>query len=389
MSFDPSSALIGWFAVLVAVLGFGSYAVPIKGEAASSVNIDPLVMQSYKSLICFLTSWLVVLFDQEVTFTWWGVVSGLFWVPGGTFYVFGVKNCGIATTQGIVSSSIVTVSFIWGHFVFHEPVKSQIAAYAAVLVIMIGLVGMSLFSSTTNPLLVANTDVGATAEYSSPPARRQYTEKEEEEDYGCLNDETPHVGVIPISQQLSNARRRVVSDDMTPLRKYSRRSLGQLSALMCGVWGGSCMVPMHYSNGNTHGLGYVISFATGALVVTNMLWILRFGYLVFTMRSALAAYNSLPSFHLRVMCLPGATAGALWSIGNVGSIIACQRLGQSVGYSATQAALFVSGIWGIFYYNEVTKSSVIVKWFLSAMVTVSGILLLGYVSTPAVQGPDR
>lgn len=46
---------------------------------------------------------------------------------------------------------------------------------------------------------------------------------------------------------------------------YSRRTLGLFSAFMCGMWGGSCLVPMHYANGDTGGLGYVISFSIGAL----------------------------------------------------------------------------------------------------------------------------
>ena len=48
---------------------------------------------------------------------------------------------------------------------------------------------------------------------------------------------------------------------------------------------------------------------------------------------------------------------------------------------------FSSGMWGIFFFKEVTKPSIIVKWFLSALFALSGILLLGYVSSPA--GPGR
>ena len=48
---DPQ-VILGWFAAFVGAIGFGSFAVPIKGEAANSVDIDPLVMQSYKSLMC-------------------------------------------------------------------------------------------------------------------------------------------------------------------------------------------------------------------------------------------------------------------------------------------------------------------------------------------------
>lgn len=43
---------------------------------------------------------------------------------------------------------------------------------------------------------------------------------------------------------------------------------------------------------------------------------------------------------------------------------------------------FFSGAWGILFYNEVTNAFTILKWITSAFVTISGILLLGYVSLP-------
>ena len=51
------------------------------------------------------------------------------------------------------------------------------------------------------------------------------------------------------------------------------------------------------------------------------------------------AYQSLPSFHIRKMWLPGGTAGLLWSIGNFCSIISVEYLGEGVGYSVTQASI--------------------------------------------------
>lgn len=49
------------------------------------------------------------------------------------------------------------------------------------------------------------------------------------------------------------------------------------------------------------------------------------------LKSPVKAYKALPSFHLRLMWLPGAAAGILWSIGNIGAIVAVERLGQGVG----------------------------------------------------------
>lgn len=60
----------------------GSFGVPIKSEAARSVDIDPLVFQTYKTFVCFATSWLILLTGETFTFSPWGIVSGLFWVPG-------------------------------------------------------------------------------------------------------------------------------------------------------------------------------------------------------------------------------------------------------------------------------------------------------------------
>jgi len=86
------------------------------------------------------------------------------------------------------------------------------------------------------------------------------------------------------------------------------------------------------------------------------------------------------------MWLPGAIAGSLWSLGNVGSIVAVEKLGQGVGYSASQAALLIAGMWGIFYFKEVKACAIIGKWFVSAFITICGILLLGYESSPAMPG---
>eukprot|EP01082_Thalassiosira_pseudonana_P005134 g4680.t1.2.5e174189 g4680 g4680.t1 contig16:43451-44874(+) len=340
----PPSILIGWFAALIGALGFGSFAVPIKGDAANSVDVDPLVMQSYKSLMCFLSSWLVLLCGQEFTFTWWGIVSGLFWVPAGAFNIFAIRNAGLAVSQGIVSSSIVMVSFIWGDLIFREAVKSELIAYFAVCLIMAGLYGMSFFStSEEQPEHTSVSDNDNNGEEKLDLMRHESSDS-----FDSSNDNSS-MGPLEISE------RRKPSIRGRPIlicgKTYSRRNIGLCSALICGVWGGSCLVPMHYAQGDVKGLAYVISFSVGALTVTVLLWVARFAYHLVKLKSVWEAYEVLPSFHLRVMLLPGATAGSLWSIGNVGSIVAVKHLGQGVGYSASQAALLVSGMWGIFYFK--------------------------------------
>lgn len=44
-----------------------------------------------------------------LTYTYIYYLLGLFWVPGGAFNIFAIRNAGLAISQGIVASSIVMV----------------------------------------------------------------------------------------------------------------------------------------------------------------------------------------------------------------------------------------------------------------------------------------
>merc|ERR1712150_646 len=96
------------------------------------------------------------------------------------------------------------------------------------------------------------------------------------------------------------------------------------------------------------------------------------------MGTARGSYHSLPPMHFRVMWKPGGIAGLLWSIGNLSSMISVQKLGEGVGYSVTQASMLVSGIWGIFYFREVEGFGIRTRWFISALITIAGILMLSF-----------
>ena len=158
----------------------------------------------------------------------------------------------------------------------------------------------------------------------------------------------------------------------------SKRHLGMMSAMFSGVWGGSILAPMKVCKTDTKGTGYLISFAIGASLVTLSLWLFRYLFMVTRHRSWQRAYDTLPSFHLRVMWAPGGLAGLLWSIGNFFSLISVFYLGEGVGYPLSQTSILISGLWGIFYFGEVQGADRIGKWILSSLLTIFGILLLSY-----------
>jgi hypothetical protein len=70
---------------------------------------------------------------------------------------------------------------------------------------------------------------------------------------------------------------------------------------------------------------FVFSFATGAAIVNVTLLLFYSIYRLAVLK------QSPPSFHFKVMLLPGSVSGMLWSCGNYLSIYAVLFLGQAVG----------------------------------------------------------
>lgn len=405
----------GWAAAFCSMLAFGTFGVPIKSQAAVKVDIDPLVFQSYKTFMCFATSWLVILAGEEFVFTPWGIVSGMFWVPGGVATIYAVKNAGLAIGIGIGSSFIVLVSFIWGIFIFDEQVHSRVGASLAVFSMMLGLLGMSYFSSPESvssdhvedeELFVDALTTHDAEDPSSVPRRRQSGVDYQGLDTNEAEDEDGRAGIIQMESKLKLTERTDESEyslsdhdasDSASLASLSaalqdptmeqvlvcgvtltKRHLGMLAAAFCGIWGGSIMVPMKYAPKDTKGTHYLVSFAIGSSLVTLSLWLFRYLYNAYKCKSMIKAYRNLPSFHFREMWLAGGLSGTLWSIGNFFSLISVFYLGEGVGYPLVQTSILISGLWGIFYFKEVTGTERISKWFLSSLLTIFGILLLSY-----------
>lgn len=330
-------------------------------------KVDPLVFQSYKTFMCLVTSFFTLpLFHQKFYFTPWGIISGLFWVPAGVSAIYAVQNAGLAVSQGLWSSIIVLVSFVWGIGVFHETVRSRLVASTAILVMIAGLWGMSYYSSPSED------DIGN---------NRGSTTGIENSVQQNVNAPSSMLGYDrfvpePFADELVDMENENIQENPVSIK---RRRIGIAAAVFNGVWGGSVMVPMQFAPKEASGTGYVVSFAIGASIITIFLWGARFLFSWYQSdMDVTRACNSLPSLHLQRMWLPGGIAGILWSIGNIASMISVTNLGEGVGYSLTQSSMLVSGIWGIFYFQEVRCMDMKIKWFVSAGVTLFGILLLSY-----------
>ncbi|CAB9497004.1 expressed unknown protein [Seminavis robusta] len=425
----------GWAAAMCAVMCSGSFGVPIKSETCRRLNIDPLVFQTYKTVMFVLFSFAFsILSGLPIHFSPWGIVSGLFWVPGGTAVIVAINLLGLAVGIAVSNSLIALVSFIWGIFIFGESIHSRSIACLAVFMMILGFTSMSHFASGENgadakkfgikdetpsglrePLLLQNDSMKPTIitlfrrHSSLSDEELSLTDSDDSDSTAssgtrirnrkCLRQLESSVAVTAAMEMLPPRKddlpllQPVVADScqICPSllqihktsvvicgRELSRFQAGVIVAAIGGTWCGSVMIPMKFCHGDTTGLGYLISFSLGSLVVTTILWILRFLMLSFCQGSFKKGYQSLPSFHLQEMWRPGGLSGLLWSTGNCFSILSVHYLGTGVGYCVIQSSMLIAGIWGIVYFREIKGKGTIFKWFLSAIFSVSGIVLLAY-----------
>ena len=403
----------GWFAALIAVFSWGSFGVPIK----SNVNVDVnfFVMQSYKTMVCFVTSWLVVFLGEPVRFTPWGIVSGLFWVPGAACGIYAIRNAGIAVAVGTWSSIQVVVSCVFGIIIFQEKVKDKTQTMLAFGILMCGLVGMSRYSDPSSGAGDKTTTAGYAPVNSSDPGASTSSidqnsrsviiptgGKKRKSSKALIqrHEEAVMADVSPSSAEINTMTPMEIEgsgdisleEDAKAIEKdrvvlfggrlvLTKRQMGVLGAVINGAWGGLNLIPLHYAQRDEgmSGAGYVISYASGSMLVCILIWIGMFLYEFFRRGySTTEAVEALPKWHVNELGVPGVCAGLLYSIGNFCSILAVSYLGQGVGFSFCQGQLLISGLWAVFFFKEIQGREKITKWFISAFVTIIGIIYLSY-----------
>jgi hypothetical protein len=275
---------------------------------------------------------------------------------------------------------MVIINFFFGIMVFKEPVANVWGTFCSFLLLIIGLVGMSRYSSPQqnqqdlhNEMIVPSdeTSGGQDLNYQS----LQVTEDEEiiAEDEEATEDEE----IIDESQQESETSVVLFNGYIS----LTERQCGILGAALNGIMTGGSLIPLHYAaEEGFGGAKYFPSFGVGAMIANTLLWLLV--YFVCCCRDVVhgkslqRTFDEMPKWHFRALWLPALLAGLLLSLAMFSTILAITYLGQGVGNSAVQSKILVSSLWGIFWYKEVIGAKTIAKWFASAGVCMIAIIWL-------------
>mmetsp|Transcript_13181 Transcript_13181/g.37128 ORF Transcript_13181/g.37128 Transcript_13181/m.37128 type:complete len:378 (-) Transcript_13181:359-1492(-) len=371
-----SDAAFGAAAGLASCLSFGSFAVPIKNPKVMAAKVDPVMFQCYKTTACFLSSFLVLAY-VDFKFTWWGVLGASIWVFNGIFAIMAVQMAGLGVSQSLWSGLSIFVSFIWGAYVFHEPIKDYNVSIAGLMVMALGMMGIG-YASSPKP-------------QTAIPLRRPRHEHDEEDATPLITDEDGQssgsedslthrkesqgssdgsIGADSFEADGSQMVVRPAGNGKYSFRNQ-RRATGLLCAVYVGVANGSFMVPFKKVPNTVKGIEYLPSFGIGAMLVTVGIVTVYFCYI------KLALGKEVPSFQWEVAHKPAFLTGILWSLGNFFSIYATQYLGLAVGWPLVQCQLIVSTTWSIVYFKELTDPPSIACFALSSIAVLAGVIMLG------------
>lgn len=422
ISSKSCSDTCGLLAAFVGSFCYGSYGVPVK--ATAGIDVHPLILQTYKTIAVFVSSWafLFLVLDIEGRNSTWtplGLVSGFLWVTGGCFGNYAIRTAGIAPAVGTWASVMVLVNFVWGILVFHEPVQSLPGTCGAFILLGMGLIGMTKFSSPkTGSSKKESRPVESTGDQQLIVIRDGLTSRRRGEDdaeetipitpvatQDESDDEQSAIGDHDEDDDADIERKELIghkiasgekkNDKLVHFcgRSFTPRQAGVTCAFLNGLLSGSSLVPLHYAKEQGFSdTSYFVSFSSGALIV-NLIYVMLY-FLSFSTDhprggSIVKPSQPVPRWHFKQLWFKMLMAGLLISGGMLGSIVATSSLGQAVGNSLIQSKILVSGLWGICCYREIKDRRAIINWFLSASLSVVSILWLTYERTAVSSSGDE
>ncbi|KAK9797759.1 hypothetical protein WJX73_007506 [Symbiochloris irregularis] len=354
----PSDVALGCLYSAASAVAYGSFAVPVKSKAVLTAKVHPIVFQLYKSTAALFTA-LLTLFFVNAVFTPWGLLGAAMWVFTGTVAIIAIT-----------------------HAVFHEEIRDLPLSLVGLLILTLGVAGLGVAAVIGYAPAAEQADVRApkagteTEEGIVSPethaAGSSWPPDEEEERMLQGSSSAMEVEALAGSDASALHPHHAArdSDDSRQLRHFL---LGVCCAVVVGVSAGSFLVPFKYAV-DVKGLEYILSFGVGA-VLSSLVWVAVY------FPACWLASRPVPPFHVRIAALPALLAGTLWSLGNLFSILAVDKLGLSIAGPLIQCQLVISNLWAIFYYHEMQRRGAQITVFVSTAVLLLGGFLVAYFGT--------
>ena len=337
--------------------------------ATTRYGTNPAVMNVYFMVGFFTSAWLGIAEEETYVFSPWGFAAGaLLWAGAALTLAITFPVLGIALATAITAGVSIITSFVWAVCFFDESTRSIGLSILGIAIVFVGLFLTTLAGSlvkaataATSVIVEASGESGETARLV-PPANDNDNDNDNDDD----NDDGGGDGT---KKKGSGVR---TSIEILAMQLLERYGFGVLAAFMAGVVGGSVLVPSHYGHG---GISFVTSMGIGVITFTPAGFLLQLWC-----QGDFKPLTPWPELHFAESLPWGFGAGCIYGGATILQISAIDSLDYATAYTITQANLVITGLLGIWLFNELQGNAIWV-FFVGAVLVVSGAGIVSYFGT--------
>ncbi|KAJ6233357.1 transmembrane protein [Anaeramoeba flamelloides] len=395
------SLTLGWISVFIAIIIWGSFGAPMKLKRIIEADLNTFVFNFYLNIMVVTLPFVTLIF-APFRFSFYGMLCGLIFIPGAISFPLAIQNIGISKGQSIWAILVLLVSFFWG-IAFGHKVKSVGLTVVALFFLVVGVTSMGFIKQSKGENEKKDQQESSDSELipiGDNTIDSEYLEHSERSSRSSLQQDNKNKKSVPkfslagikdgLDSDVSDHFEEMeidsnsIGDDNSVLNRGTLHNkdkrvrkehkpnlkLGVLGIALITIFGGSQMVPLEFASESEKGLTMPISFGFGAFLGASV---------IFAITCAIYYYKNRTIrdlLQLNVIHYPLAS-GALWTIGNIFTIIATMSpLGMSQGYSLVQLAVVVASLIGIIFFKELTGKKIL--YFCGSFtLAIIGAVLLG------------
>lgn len=359
------STKVTYLFCVLAIFAFGSYLLPYRTDYIRSVSLDPLIFQLYFAVGIFMIHWLAAAFlpwndrfvdegDTHFYFSGLGIVSGMISTIAFTFSLLAAHKIGWIRSQSYICTKAIIISYLYGLHIFHEHPKDRELSIAGIVVMVLGVQGLAYAKTLARACCHQFDESGDVIRTRAALGWSPYVYNREpkltESDIIPPPHHSQAVGdsrntTADEEQQHLQQSTGLLSNSVKQIQRSSDHCLGIVYTIVAGVLSGTSLVTLHYIPDHEKGFNFLPGFGVGVMILSPLIAI----------GNSFLTVHELPAFHWGKAMRYGIVSGIIWSVGNLFTVGAVDKLSYGVAIPIIQCLAIVSTFWGISLYQDTKR----------------------------------
>ena len=400
---------LGYVLAFVSLICGALFQVFPKTERVKSTNIHHVVFNLYFLFGCILFSGIVAIYllianENAVTFTVFGMISGILIGIAGILVWTTLSFMGISQTSAVIAGTASVTGVVEGIAIGDTP-KDVALCLFAILLILIGILGIGFNEPITNAILKAFCKNNESiyhkirfVEFKNHDDELEAGSKSQAS--GSSSDSSNNTSKGKAKSSVKNNEQSSLLKDISNnsldsnssfFRRHNKlimkdRAIGVAIGIIGGIVFGSIPFWEEFTSNDTlyayylpsFCVGVIVAFACNAIAVWFYVRSWKFDNLMkeVNSRQEEMSRNTNGPFYWRECLLSGVCAGMIWNFGLLCTLIAEKHIGYEIAMPIRESSLALAALIGVMWFKEVVDVYARLLVFACVAITVVGLFLL-------------